>query len=423
MGVPRFVHGVYNIKFEYCSCTGHADDCEREQSRVFSTNANYEWFEAKRKCNLLTNEKNFTSFPTRLGWTNLSAKYLPWVEYVGCFKFWNVNRLYVRQKQVTEGEELQECIVHCSGSQFFGLQQSTCICLNNDNRKKLLEYIVKLCDSNVAACSKDPFAFCGSEGSKIFLSVYQKDIHLGFNTGNKTDWKNAFNNCHPHYLASFRTVKSKAVTIFNRVWLSNTRRWTRIIDVIATPYFCVASRIKPNGDVERIIRKCRDRLPALCVEVQKTLTDSNSKTSSTLPLVTTFEKNSTFPGSSYPVLDGTTKIATLEFKETTLPVLEEFPSGLPSKDGVSATVIIATIAATIMMVIVILVTVVMCKRNQIADIALDDMHYQSLGQNRTIVENNYDTMQSTGTAVTSETDRALQRGIMVATEYSQVDVD
>lgn len=63
-------------------------------------------------------------------------------------------------------------------------------------------------------------------------------------------------------------------------------------------------------------------------------------------------------------------------------------------------------------------------RNQIADVALDDMHYQSLGQNRTIiVENNYDTMQSTGTAVTSETVRALQRGIMEAPEYSQVDVD
>lgn len=62
-------------------------------------------------------------------------------------------------------------------------------------------------------------------------------------------------------------------------------------------------------------------------------------------------------------------------------------------------------------------------RNQIADIALNDMHYQSLVQNRTIVENNYDTMQSTGTSVTSETDRALQRGIMVAPEYSQVDVD
>lgn len=61
--------------------------------------------------------------------------------------------------------------------------------------------------------------------------------------------------------------------------------------------------------------------------------------------------------------------------------------------------------------------------NQIADVALDDMHYQSLGQNRTIVENNYDTMQSSGTAVTSETVRALQRGIMEAPEYSQVDVD
>lgn len=97
--------------------------------------------------------------------------------------------------------------------------------------------------------------------------------------------------------------------------------------------------MKRNGDVERIIRGCRDRLPALCVEVQKTLTDANPKTSSTLSLVTTFssrtEKPSTSPRSTSQVINETTVKATLEFQETTSPVLEELPSSLPSKDGVS----------------------------------------------------------------------------------------
>lgn len=99
--------------------------------------------------------------------------------------------------------------------------------------------------------------------------------------------------------------------------------------------------MKQNGDVERIIRRCRDRLPALCVGVQRTLTDANPKTSSTLSLVTTYtfssrtKKNSTSPRSTTQVLNETTAVATLEFQETTLPVLEEFPSSLPSKEGVS----------------------------------------------------------------------------------------
>ncbi|CAC5402744.1 unnamed protein product [Mytilus coruscus] len=57
----------------------------REQSSVFVTNEQYEWFEAKRKCTLLTNERKF-SVTTRLGWTNFSAKYLPWVEYLDVIK-------------------------------------------------------------------------------------------------------------------------------------------------------------------------------------------------------------------------------------------------------------------------------------------------------------------------------------------------
>ncbi|XP_063399332.1 uncharacterized protein LOC134683953 [Mytilus trossulus] len=61
-----------------------------------------------------------------------------------------------------------------------------------------------------------------------------------------------------------------------------------MIDVTENPFFCVAARIKPNGDVERIIRRCRNRLSALCVSVRKTSTDASSNTSSTLSRVTSF---------------------------------------------------------------------------------------------------------------------------------------
>lgn len=33
---------------------------------------------------------------------------------------------------------------------------------------------MKSCDLNVATCSGDPFAFCGTDGGRTFLSVYQK---------------------------------------------------------------------------------------------------------------------------------------------------------------------------------------------------------------------------------------------------------
>ncbi|XP_052067422.1 uncharacterized protein LOC127706777 [Mytilus californianus] len=443
-----------------------------EQTRVYSTNEEYEWFEAKNKCTLLTNERNFSTSTTRLGWTNFSAKYLPWVEYLGCFEFRDVERFYGLKKQVKKGEQLQECIVYCNGSQFFGLQESNCTCLHNNNRTDLYDYVKKPCD--VATCSGDPFAFC-AVGGRMILSVYQKVIidtnpkykkdNIGncleykksngnfkankcstklypicFNDkenilkiGNKTEsnWKDAFNNCPFQYLASYRTVVAKG-SAFHRdatFWLSNTRRWQRIKEYTKRPYFCVAAKIKQNGVVETILRKCRDKLPGLCTGIRKASSGASSVTSSTLSQNTKhlsrrihtspFLQSSTLPGptiaafSRLPkstivsIVESTTSLALQEttlygmqetlfprlqktlspgfqetkspgFLETTSSALLESSTAVPGSDGVI--VIIAIIAAVILTIIVISVTVVFCKRKRTTQFTVSDQPMANVGK-------------------------------------------
>ncbi|CAC5402743.1 unnamed protein product [Mytilus coruscus] len=174
-------------------------------------------------------------------------------------------------------------------------------------------------------------------------------------------------------------------------------------DVAEHPEFCVAAKIKKNGDVERFIHSCRDKLPGICIDVRNTSTDALSKTSSTLSTVTVFSsrlektspsvRSNTFQNltmstystaqrssflsrlkSTSPALKETTGISevvqkttfyTPEFQETTYQVfVESTSSDLPDKDGVLAKVIIAIVAATILIVIVILVTVVICRRKR-----------------------------------------------------------
>ncbi|XP_063400072.1 uncharacterized protein LOC134684697 [Mytilus trossulus] len=175
----------------------------RGQQSVFATNETYEWLNAKQRCTLLKDEKSIASsnFSTTLGWTNFSAKYLPWVEYKGCFKIWRTVNNF-QEKQVTEGEQLQECMVHCNTSKLFGLQNSTCICIFTSNLTELFELS---CDKNVATCSGDPFAFCGTEGRRGYFSMYQivnidrepryKHGHIGNCLEMDTHWNFKANKC------------------------------------------------------------------------------------------------------------------------------------------------------------------------------------------------------------------------------------
>ncbi|XP_052059501.1 uncharacterized protein LOC127700074 [Mytilus californianus] len=228
-----------------------------------------------------------------------------------------------------------------------------------------------------------------------------------FHKGNATrsNWNDAFSICQPNNLASYRTLggQQNKINLHGQFWLSNTRRWKRMIDAAGYPEFCVAARRKQNGDVKKIILRCREKLPGICIEVRKTSTNVPSRTSSTTSTVTLFSRRlektapslqsktvqgltlstystsqrSTFPfqlKSTSQALQETSGISkvkqettshTPEFQETTSPVLLESPSSdLPGYDGVSAIVILAIIAATILMVIVVLVTVVKCRRKR-----------------------------------------------------------
>ncbi|CAC5413503.1 unnamed protein product [Mytilus coruscus] len=416
------------------------------QLRAVLTNSSHEWFKVPDSCRLLTNERNIAHSPsvlTGLGWTKMSAKYLPWVEYLGCVRFRERKQLKATKTQVRKGEQLKECILYCTGYQFFGLQNLVCFCLLNFTLNDT--FIESRCEiNNVDRCFGDPFAFCGRESPGSFISVYQKvsiDAKHGFignclavntryqndfkgwncstkfyqicrnsysntftiGSRNKSNWKEAFNNCHPNSLASHISFKTNSnIGGYETFWLSNTRRWvTQKRDEGKLPEFCVAARIKQNGDVERILHKCSSPLPGLCIEIQNVPSNDLSKTSSPLPSATSFSSrldktspplpNTTFQGqtiSTYSASLQSTYLSQLAstssalkesigtstvvqattfvgFPEYTSPDLLEFPpSDVPAKDelGVISAIVIIAIAAAFLIVIVILVTIILCKR-------------------------------------------------------------
>lgn len=84
---------------------------------------------------------------------------------------------------------------------------------------------VVVCFLQISHCHSQFYIFHSIENFNSFSDVYR-----GFKAGTTTDWRNAFNNCPPEYqLASFRIVKSNTISITAHFWLSNTRRWTRMI--------------------------------------------------------------------------------------------------------------------------------------------------------------------------------------------------
>ncbi|OPL33937.1 hypothetical protein AM593_06308, partial [Mytilus galloprovincialis] len=257
--------------------------------------------------------------------------------------------------------------------------KSSCICLNSPNQSDLNEHVVKSCDTNVATCLEDRFAFC-AEGGRAFLSVYQKvtiDTDRNYrkdtigncleyktNNGNfkaktcstklypicfsdeedilkignltESNWKDAFNNCPCQKLASYRKVLDKGTTfkLLGTFWLSNTRRWQRIKEYTKKPYYCVAAQINKNGVVETILRKCRDKLPGLCTGFIKASSGTSPVTSSTLSQNTThlsrrihtstFLQSSALPGptmATFPHLPKRSVVAIVD--STTSFVLQE----------------------------------------------------------------------------------------------------
>lgn len=59
---------------------------------IYITKAKYTWFQVKNECSLIKNESTDMGLPnldSDLMWTGDSARYLPWVEYLGKYMYSN----------------------------------------------------------------------------------------------------------------------------------------------------------------------------------------------------------------------------------------------------------------------------------------------------------------------------------------------
>ncbi|VDI02900.1 Hypothetical predicted protein, partial [Mytilus galloprovincialis] len=96
-----------------------------ENVQLSLTKAKHTWFQAKNKCSLVGKEHTNITVPTLnsdLMWTGDSARYLPWVEYLGCHGLKPERHLIVDKVNVEPGKQLKECLLHCKQYDFIGLQ-------------------------------------------------------------------------------------------------------------------------------------------------------------------------------------------------------------------------------------------------------------------------------------------------------------
>ncbi|CAC5387726.1 unnamed protein product [Mytilus coruscus] len=296
-----------------------------ENVRISLTKTKHIWSQARNKCSLIGNEhKNITvpTFDSDLMWTGDSARYLPWVEYLGCYGL--KAGLVVDKIHVEPGKQLKECLLHCKQNDFIGLQQSNCVCLHY--LKFTDDYLVKPCNTKgyPAKCQGDKTAFCGS-GDPGYISdafsIYQKvNVSERLDNGNclaverqidslyyvarncsteyfqiclnggvhqqnmmNRTWIDSFDMCPaPSYrLSRYSLVYNKAnFTRMGTYWLSNTRRW--IQGTFKNPEVCIAARVKEDGHLERFPIRCDRKLPGLCAshEIPHHETNGNKMTSS-----------------------------------------------------------------------------------------------------------------------------------------------
>ncbi|XP_076113588.1 uncharacterized protein LOC143081757 [Mytilus galloprovincialis] len=297
-----------------------------ENVRISLTRKKHTWSQARNKCSLIGIEHThltFQTFDSELMWTGENARYLPWVEYLGCYGL-ESDDLIVDKRNVKPGTQLKECLVHCKQYDFIGLQQSNCVCLHYLELTGV--YVVQPCNTKgyPAKCQGDTTAFCGSGNSGYIsdaFSLYQKvNVSERLDNGNclavdrqnnslsyvarncsteyfqiclndaehqqnikKRTWIDSFDICAPptHMLSRYSLVYNK--TRFPRMgtyWLSNTRRW--IQGTFENPEFCIAARVTEDGQLERFPIRCDRTLFGLCAspEIPDHETDGNKMTSS-----------------------------------------------------------------------------------------------------------------------------------------------
>ncbi|CAC5386064.1 unnamed protein product [Mytilus coruscus] len=148
-----------------------------EKVQLYSTKTKYTWFQVRNECSLIRNESTYIDIPTfnsDLRWTGDNARYLPWVEYLGCFGF-EERQLVAGSRNVEQGKQLNECLMHCKQYNFIGLQQSKCVCLHDLILSN--HYLKFQCNTVPEQCQGDEDAFCGTKksgDSSIAFSLYQK---------------------------------------------------------------------------------------------------------------------------------------------------------------------------------------------------------------------------------------------------------
>ncbi|XP_052067426.1 uncharacterized protein LOC127706781 [Mytilus californianus] len=287
------------------------DSFRAENVQIYRTKAKYTWFQVKNECSLIRNEStnmSISTLDTDLMWTGDSARYLPWVEYLGCFRLKDMT-LVDNSTNVETGKQLKECLLHCKQYDFIGLQQSKCVCLFY--LELTADYIEHPCNTNPEKCDGDLHAFCGEESSTNSYSIYQT-VNLtervedgdclavdknndsfnyisqncsapayqiclrdsvystNFLSQHKSTetWIGSFSLCPSYMLARYRLVFNIIKSLKRGTyWLSNTRRW--IQGTFTDPEFCVASRFKQDGCLQRFPIRCDKQLPGLCVGRQE----------------------------------------------------------------------------------------------------------------------------------------------------------
>ncbi|XP_071121254.1 uncharacterized protein [Mytilus edulis] len=447
------------------------DSFRGENVHTSLTKTKYTWSQARNKCSLIGNEHTNITIPTLnsdLIWTGDSARYLPWVEYLGCFGLKEERQLIIDKTHVESGKQLKECLLHCKQSSFIGLQQSNCVCLHF--LELTSEFLETPCNAFSTRCQEDQTAFCGTIESRYIsevFSIYQKvnvtervddgnclavdNNNDSFNyialncsttafqicikdsvSSNKFyqqntsigTWIDSFKLCQKSYmLARYSLVYNKPqFSATGTYWLSNTRKW--IQGTSTNPEFCIAARIKEDGSLKRFPLRCERKLPGLCV--------SREWTSAYVPSENTF---------STAITEATQYLhATNGYKRT------------PSDDQapIDEVLLISVIAATGFIILVATVIVIICirrtstrteqqptlvsqnevvyenesnnlNRNQTVNDTIDHMHYQSLNQNRNQIDSNYDILHNAEVDVTS--DRQPQRDINKTAEQRKMEAD
>ncbi|VDI64445.1 Hypothetical predicted protein [Mytilus galloprovincialis] len=240
-------------------------------------------------------------------------------------------------------------------------------------------------------------------GTKFKPLCSEQNTRPIYNNVLANDWVNSSSLCSSYGLASYDMIKQLKHLREGNFWLGTIRRPIIHRSAEADPEYCIAVIIPPDDyQVLRYIKPCTEKLPALC-DCVTDMPSSNKNTCNTPP----------------------------ETGEHTIKSIVQI--------AIISTAVVAV--ALIIAVIVLYVrsarhpTLASCNEviyentpnnttiNQTTDNTCDQMHYQSLSQNRIPIESNYTPLQSAGVDVTRTTDKHGHNVIDESVEHFLVEED